>query len=84
MIVFAFGIVTLNAFRRRKEVPPPLASNDRKLYRLWRSDPDAYQRQYGQLDEQYRQAQNEKKRANSNWFVDPKRSLNDGAVRVVD
>jgi hypothetical protein len=66
MIVFAFGIVTLNAFRRRKEVPPPLASNDRKLYRLWRSDPDAYQRQYGQLDEQYRQAQNEKKRANSN------------------
>ncbi len=65
MIVFAFGVVTLNAFRRRKEIPPPLAANDRKLYRLWRSDPEAYKRQYGQLDEQYLEAQKEKEASNN-------------------
>ncbi|BBB31232.1 hypothetical protein [Neptunomonas japonica] len=60
LVLFAFVPVTLQALRRRKEQPPPLASNDRKLYRLWRSDPDAYQRQYGALDEKYIEAQKNK------------------------
>lgn len=60
LVLFAFTPVTLNALRRRKENPPPMAANDRKLYRMWRSDPEAYQRQYGELDKQYAQAQKEK------------------------
>lgn len=61
LVLFAFTPVTLNALRRRKENPPPMAANDRKLYRLWRADPEAYQRQYGELDEQYKEAQQRKK-----------------------
>lgn len=60
LVLFAFVPVTVQALRRRKEQPPPLASNDRKLYRLWRSDPAAYQRQYGALDEAYVKAQKAK------------------------
>ncbi|WP_415901867.1 hypothetical protein ACMXYR_12640 [Neptuniibacter sp. QD29_5] len=61
LVLFAFIPVTLNAIRRSRENPPPMAANDRKLYRLWRSDPEAYQRQYGKLDEEYSKAQEEKK-----------------------
>ncbi len=61
-ILFAFVPVTLNALRRRKENPPPMAKNDRKLYRLWRSDPEAYERQYGEMDRQYLKAQEEKRK----------------------
>ena len=61
LVLFAFVPVTVQALRKRKEQPPPLASNDRKLYRLWRSDPDAYQRQYGVLDEEYVKAQKAKR-----------------------
>lgn len=61
LVLFAFVPVTVQALRKRKEQPPPLASNDRKLYRLWRSDPDAYQRQYGTLDEEYVKAQKAKR-----------------------
>lgn len=60
LVVLAFAPVTLNAIRRRKETPPPMAANDRKLYRLWRSDPDAYQRQYGDMDKQYSEAMKRK------------------------
>ncbi len=60
LVLFAFIPVTLNALKRRRENPPPMAAHDRKLYRLWRSDPEAYQRQYGQLDEQYSEAQKKK------------------------
>ncbi|MCP4597373.1 MAG: MFS transporter [Neptuniibacter sp.] len=60
LILFAFIPVTLNALKRRKENPPPMAANDRKLYRLWRSDPEAYQRQYGDMDKQYLAAQKAK------------------------
>lgn len=59
-ILLAFLPVTLNALRRRKESPPPMAANDRKLYRLWRSDPEAYQRQYGAMDTSWREAQQRK------------------------
>ncbi len=62
LVLFAFVPVTVQALRKRKEPPPPLASNDRKLYRLWRSDPDAYQRQYGALDEEYLKAQKAKRK----------------------
>ncbi len=61
-VVLAFIPVTLNALRRRGERPPPLAANDRKLYRLWRSDPQAYERQYGEMDREYRLAQQRKKK----------------------
>ncbi|WP_372739493.1 hypothetical protein [Neptunomonas sp.] len=61
LVLFAFVPVTVQALKKRKEQPPPLASNDRKLYRLWRSDPDAYQRQYGALDEEYVKAQKAKR-----------------------
>lgn len=57
LVLFAFIPVTLNALKRRRDNPPPMAAHDRKLYRLWRSDPEAYQRQYGQLDRQYAEAQ---------------------------
>ncbi|MGH1462801.1 MAG: hypothetical protein ACRBB6_12265 [Neptuniibacter sp.] len=60
-VLFAFIPITVQALKRRKESPPPMAANDRKLYRLWRSDPDAYQRQYGELDKQYSAAQAKKK-----------------------
>ncbi|EAR60056.1 hypothetical protein MED92_00800 [Neptuniibacter caesariensis] len=60
LIIFAFTPVTLNAIKRRKENPPPMAANDRKLYRLWRSDPEAYQRQYGEMDKKYLEAQSQK------------------------
>ena len=60
LVLFAFVPVTVQALKKRKEQPPPLASNDRELYRLWRSDPDAYQRQYGALDEEYVKAQKAK------------------------
>jgi len=63
LVLFAFIPVTLNAIRRAKDNPPPLAANDRKLYRLWRSDPEAYARQYGKLDEDYTKAQEAKKKA---------------------
>lgn len=59
-ILLVFLPVTLQAYRRRKMTPPPMAANDRKLYRLWRSDPGAYERQYGEMDRQYLAAQNEK------------------------
>ena len=61
LVLFAFVPVTVQALKKRKEQPPPLARNDRKLYRLWRSDPDAYQRQYGALDEGYVKAQKAKR-----------------------
>ncbi|WP_286237103.1 hypothetical protein [Neptuniibacter halophilus] len=61
LVIFAFTPVTLNALRRRRENPPPMAANDRKLYRLWRSDPEAYARQYGEMDKQYLAAQEKKK-----------------------
>ena len=60
LVLFAFIPVTLNALKRRRDNPPPMAAHDRKLYRLWRSDPEAYQRQYGQLDRQYAEAQKQK------------------------
>jgi len=59
-VVLVFAPVTWQAIRRRKLNPPPMASNDRKLYRLWRSDPLSYERQYGEMDRQYTQAQNKK------------------------
>ncbi|WP_299183898.1 hypothetical protein [uncultured Neptuniibacter sp.] len=60
LVLFAFIPVTLNALKRRGENPPPMAANDRKLYRLWRSDPEAYERQYGDMDKQYMEAQKKK------------------------
>lgn len=59
-IALVFTPVTWQAIQRRKFNPPPMASHDRKLYRLWRSDPQAYERQYGEMDRHYRQAQAEK------------------------
>lgn len=59
-VVLVFTPVTLNALRRRRENPPPMAKNDRKLYRLWRSDPEGYERQYGEMDRQYIAAQKAK------------------------
>jgi hypothetical protein len=53
LILFAFIPLTLNVLRSRRVQPPPMAANDRKIYRMWRSDPDAYQRQYGDMDKQY-------------------------------
>ncbi|MBN0987890.1 hypothetical protein [Amphritea pacifica] len=61
-ILLMFAPVTWQAIIRRKLNPPPMARNDRKLYRLWRSDPQAYERQYGEMDRQYQQAQKEKNR----------------------
>ncbi len=61
-VALVFTPVTLNAIRRYRETPPPMANNDRKLYRLWRSDPDAYERQYGAMDREYIKAQEEKAR----------------------
>lgn len=61
-IVLAFAPVTWQAIQRRKLNPPPMASHDRKLYRLWRSDPQSYERQYGAMDKQYQLAQKEKNR----------------------
>lgn len=61
LVIFAFVPVTINALRKRKENPPPMAAHDRKLYRLWRSDPEAYQRQYGDMDKQYLETQKLKK-----------------------
>lgn len=49
-VLLAFLPVTYQAIRQRKQRPPLLAQQDRKLYRLWKSDPDAYERQYGALD----------------------------------
>lgn len=62
LVLFAFIPVTLNAIRRRRESPPPMAANDRKLYRLWRSDPEAYERQYGDMDRSYLAAQTAKQK----------------------
>lgn len=62
-VALVFTPVTLNAIRRRRENPPPMAKNDRKLYRLWRSDPEAYERQYGAMDREYIKAQDAKKAA---------------------
>lgn len=59
-ILLVFVPVTLQAYRRRNLKPPPMAANDRKLYRLWRSDPDAYARKYAELDKQYLAAQKDK------------------------
>ncbi|UTW05130.1 hypothetical protein KDX31_09100 [Amphritea atlantica] len=61
-VVLVFAPVTWQAIRRRKLNPPPMARNDRKLYRLWRSDPLSYERQYGEMDRKYLQAKNEKSR----------------------
>ncbi|MCV6589701.1 MAG: hypothetical protein OIF57_11795 [Marinobacterium sp.] len=59
-VVLTFTPVTLNALKRRRENVPPMAANDRKLYRLWRSDPDAYERQYGAMDRSWHEAQQKK------------------------
>ena len=56
-VVAVFIPVTLNAVRCRRQPPPPMAANDRKLYRLWRSDPEAYERQYGEMDRTWLEAQ---------------------------
>lgn len=66
LVIFAFTPITINAMKRRKENPPPMAANDRKLYRLWRSDPEAYERQYGDMDRQYLEKQAEKKNNDCN------------------
>ena len=60
-VVAVFIPVTINAVRRRRQQPPPMAANDRKLYRLWRSDPQAYERQYGAMDRSWREAQRKKR-----------------------
>lgn len=60
LVLFSFLPITIQAIRKRSENPPPLAARDRKLYRLWRSDPDAYNRQYGDLDRQYLEKQSKK------------------------
>ncbi|GGK67336.1 hypothetical protein [Amphritea balenae] len=61
-IIIVFAPVTWQAIQRRKLNPPPMASSDRKLFRLWRSDPKAYERQYGEMDRQYAEAQQKKSR----------------------
>lgn len=61
-IIVVFVPVTWQAIQRRKLSPPPMASNDRKLFRLWRSDPKSYERQYGEMDRSYLEAQKEKNR----------------------
>lgn len=43
-----------------------MAANDRKLYRMWRADPEAYERQYAELDKQYLEAQKKKAAAKRN------------------
>ncbi len=60
-ILVVFLPVTWQAVQRRRLDPPPMAKNDRKLYRLWRSDPKAYERQYGEMDRSYSEAQQKKK-----------------------
>lgn len=60
-ILVVFIPVTWQAVQRRRLDPPPMAKNDRKLYRLWRSDPKAYERQYGEMDRSYSEAQQNKK-----------------------
>ncbi|MGB0467670.1 MAG: hypothetical protein ACPGF7_09115 [Pontibacterium sp.] len=62
-VVLAFAPVTWNAIRRYRIPPPPMAKHDRKLYRLWRSDPEGYERQYGEMDRQYITAQQAKRDA---------------------
>lgn len=52
-VLLAFLPVTYQTIRQRRRRPPPLAQKDRKLYRLWKSDPDAYERQYGALDKAF-------------------------------
>lgn len=59
-ILVVFIPVTWQAIQRRRLDPPPMAKNDRKLYRLWRSDPKAYARQYGEMDRSYLAAQEKK------------------------
>lgn len=59
-VLFAFIPITWQAIKRRRETPPPMAANDRKLYRLWRSDPEAYQRQYGEMDRRFIEARKSK------------------------
>lgn len=59
-VLAAFAPVTWHAIRRARLKPPPMAANDRKLYRLWRSDPEAYERQYGAMDRSYLDAQENK------------------------
>ncbi|MEH6577586.1 MAG: hypothetical protein V7731_10985 [Amphritea sp.] len=59
-VVLVFAPVTWNAIQRAKLNPPPMAKNDRKLFRLWRSDPEAYKRQYGEMDIKYLEAQEAK------------------------
>ncbi|RVU29223.1 MULTISPECIES: hypothetical protein [Neptunomonas] len=53
LVLFAFIPVTYQTIRQRRLNPPPMAKHDRKLFRLWRSDPEAYERQYGEMDRQY-------------------------------
>ena len=60
-ILVVFIPVTWQAVQRRRLDPPPMAKNDRKLYRLWRSDPKAYERQYGEMDRSYSEAQQKQK-----------------------
>jgi len=60
-ILIAFAPTTWNAIQRRRLNPPPMARNDRKLFRLWRSDPESYERQYGEMDKHYLEVQKEKK-----------------------
>ncbi|WP_271270303.1 hypothetical protein [Aliamphritea hakodatensis] len=51
-ILLVFGPLSWRAWKRRHQQVPPMAKNDRKLYRLWQSDPQAYERQYGEMDRQ--------------------------------
>jgi|GEM_PF-1160906 len=62
LVVAAFLPVTINAIRQRRENPPPMAKHDRKLYRMWKSDPEGYLRKYGDMDRQYLEAQEKKKK----------------------
>lgn len=62
-VLLAFAPVTWHAIRRARLKPPPMAANDRKLYRLWRADPEAYERQYGAMDRSYLKAQADKAQA---------------------
>lgn len=65
-VLLVLGPLTLRAWRRRRLQVPPMAGSDRKLYRLWQSDPQAYERQYGEMDRQLRAAQSGQQRDKQN------------------
>ncbi len=53
--------VLVKYLKSRRQAMPPSARNDVKARRLWRGDPQAYERKFGDIDRQLEASEQQRK-----------------------